>query len=69
MISTRLTKRLLLAMEEALIFRMAGELGSEALPAKDYDDALDWIAHLQAARDQVAALNAPFQPVKKVIAP
>lgn len=40
----RLTRRLLEAMQEALIFRLAGELGDEAQPVRDYDDAATWIA-------------------------
>jgi hypothetical protein len=38
-----LTKRLLEAMGEALDFRLAGELGDESCPERDYQDALDWV--------------------------
>lgn len=48
----RLTKRLLAAIEEALIFRSAGELGPEAQSAQDYDDALEWVAQQLAKREK-----------------
>lgn len=53
--SPSLTARLLEAIEEALIFRTAGELGAEALPAIDYDDALEWVAYQLAQRERAAA--------------
>lgn len=46
----RLTKRLLAAIEEALIFRSAGELGPESQSAQDYEDALEWVAAQYAKR-------------------
>jgi hypothetical protein len=43
---TRLTRRRLLAIQEALIFRLAGEFDesdTECPPFEDYDKALDWV--------------------------
>lgn len=40
----RFTKPELEAIQEALIFRTAGEMGDDALPAEDYEAALDKIA-------------------------
>lgn len=48
----RLTKRLLAALEEALIFRTAGELGSEAQSEQDYEDALAWVFEQQRKRER-----------------
>jgi hypothetical protein len=38
----RLTPRILNAIAEALDFRMAGELGDDAVPADDYQSARNW---------------------------
>lgn len=50
----RLTKRLLLAMDEALSSRTAGEIdiadGDDAPKAEDYDDAWLWVAEQLAKR-------------------
>lgn len=47
----RLTKRLLEAMQEALLFRSAGELDAEACPNQDYEDAADWVAEQLRRRE------------------
>jgi hypothetical protein len=49
---TRLTMKRLRAIQEALMFRLAGEIedGDDAIPAEDYDTALDWVSEQIARR-------------------
>jgi hypothetical protein len=53
MTMTRLTLKRLRAIEEALIFRLAGEIEAhdDAIPAEDYDAALDWVIEEIARRE------------------
>lgn len=43
-VNVRLTKRQAEAIQEALIFRLTGELGDEAMPEQAYDQALTKIS-------------------------
>lgn len=43
------------AIQEALIFRSAGELGEEAQPAQDYNSALDKICERIAVVERKAS--------------
>ena len=38
-------------MQEALLFRSAGELDAEACPNQDYEDAADWVAEQLRRRE------------------
>ena len=55
----RLTKRLLDAILEALVFRMAGEIGENGIPARDYDDASVWAAAQLRKRTRAGSEAAP----------
>lgn len=53
---SRLTKPLLEAMAEALVHRLAGEIGDESpyeegIPQEHYDRALDWVCEQQRKRE------------------
>ena len=52
--ATRLTMARLRAIEEALIFRLAGEIedGDEAISTADYEAALRWATAQIARRDR-----------------
>lgn len=47
---TRFTTRDLLAIEEALAFRLAGEIGEEGQPNEDYEAALEKVYQRLARR-------------------
>jgi hypothetical protein len=49
-ITLRLTPQILNAIAEALDFRMAGELGDDAMPADDYQSARKWTSYQMSKR-------------------
>jgi hypothetical protein len=51
-VSTPLTRRRLLAIEEALHFRLAGELDDTSIPQEDYKAALRWVEELTRKREE-----------------
>jgi hypothetical protein len=56
-LAARLTDRVLEALAEAIEFRLAGELGEEALPPEDYAKASDWIYHKLGTRARRSELT------------
>ena len=52
---TRLTVKRLEAIVEALDFRIAGEIGEEACPQEDYENARDWASDELCKREQIIA--------------
>jgi hypothetical protein len=59
---TRLTRRRLLAIQEALIFRLAGEFDesdTECPPPEDYDKALDWVTARLAKASTNQSIASP----------
>lgn len=50
-----LTRRLLEAMEEALMSRTAAEMDVEDIPTEDYQDALTWVQNQLERRERKPA--------------
>lgn len=52
---SKFSRRELEAMQEALIFRTAGEMGDDALPQDDYEKALDKVG------ERLSRYGKPFR--------